>query len=424
MSAQADVPRTRATCFADRRPWTAWCLARILALVLAGVAFALHRGNVFFDTNYYARWAHGALTGNRVPYRDFPWEYPPGALPLMAGPAALERWLPGGFFARSIDSLYGALWVCFMLAIDASVMRLVLRREAAIDRGPASRLWLYGPALLGAVSWTRYDLLPAAAALLTIVGAGAGRPRRSGAYAGLGAILKIWPAILAPIQRTRRAAVVAVAGTVSIAAAAAAVTRLLTGSTGFDQVVHYQGRRGLQVESLPALPLLWLTHLRLPGYGTRYRFGAWEVVGGSAPMLAAVVGAVGLAGIAMAAAAHWRFMRDGAGSGAIALSSVAIILVLLATDKVLSPQYFLWLLSVFVAACLLDPESWRPVVPWVLALAALTQLVFPWLYADLLRRAWPGLVVLTFRDMLLLALLAAAGRRVVSALRASRPSDG
>ena len=61
------------------------------------------------------------------------------------------------------------------------------------------------------MTWSRYDLVPAAAATLAVVAAGTQRPRVSGAYAGIGAALKLWPAVLAPVQRTRRAAVLAVA---------------------------------------------------------------------------------------------------------------------------------------------------------------------------------------------------------------------
>ncbi|MCU1589576.1 MAG: hypothetical protein JWP11_832 [Frankiales bacterium] len=404
-----------------RARWASWGVTRLIALGLGVAAFSLHRGNVFFDTNYYARWAHGALTGSRVPYRDFPWEYPPGALPAMVGPAVLERALPGAFFGRSVDMMYGALWVGSMLVVDGAVMRFVLHREHGVVRPPATALWTYGPPLLGAVSWTRYDLLPAGAALLAIVAAGGGRPRRSGSYAGVGAILKLWPALLAPIQRTRRAALISVSGMTAIVLGAGAVSRVVTGSSGFGQVLHYQARRGLQVESVVALPLMWLNRLRLPGYATRYRFGAWEVVGGPAKTLATAVGGISLAGIVLVVLAHWAFMRERATPGHVALSALTLSLVMIATDKVLSPQYLLWLLAVLVAACLLDPESWRPYVPWALGLTALTQLVFPWLYADLLRRAWPGLIVLSLRDLVLLGLLVATTRRVVSELRKPPP---
>ena len=404
----------------DSRRWTAWFATRALALGLGLVAFALHRGNVFFDTNYYARWAHGALTGSRVPYRDFSWEYPPGALVALAAPAVVERLLPGGFFGQHIDVLYGAIWVCFMLAVDAAVLRFVLRREAGRPRPPATALWVYGPPLLGALSWSRYDLLPAAAAMLAVVAAGERRPSRSGALAGAGTVLKLWPALLAPIQRTRRATAVALCTTVAVGAATALGTRLATGSTGFGQVLTYQRRRGLQVESVVALPLLWLRRLRVPGYPTHYRFGAWEVAGGPAPVLALLIGGVSVAAIAVVAIAHWRLMRTGATAGQVALSAVTITLITIVTNKVLSPQYLLWLLAVLVAACLLDPESWRPVLPWVLGLLALTQVVFPWLYGDLLRRGWPGLLVLTARDLVLVALLARAFFRVLSELHGGR----
>jgi hypothetical protein len=48
----------------------------------------------------------------------------------------------------------------------------------------------------------------------------------------------------------------------------------------------------------------------------------------------------------------------------------------------------------------------------VLLLAALTHLVFPLFYGDVLYGAWIGLVVMTARDLLLLVLLVAVGLRL------------
>ncbi len=76
------------------RPLLAWFLTRLVALALGGLAVALVRGNVFFDTEHYARWAHGTVLGSKIPYRDFPWEYPPGALPPMLLPGVLTWWYP------------------------------------------------------------------------------------------------------------------------------------------------------------------------------------------------------------------------------------------------------------------------------------------------------------------------------------------
>ena len=401
-------------------PWAAWLVTRLLALALGAGAYAMVRTNVFFDTNYYARWAHGALTGRRVPYRDFGWEYPPGALPAVVGPGLAERLLPWAHVGRRIDVWYGVIWVGGMLLVDAAVMRFLRRRDAAPGGSPAIALWVYGPPLLGATSWARYDLLPAAAALIALVAAGVGRPARAGVLAGVGGTFKLWPALLAPIQRTRRAAVVAVAAVGLVAITTVAGTELVTGRTGFGQVFSYQSRRGLQVESLAALPLMWLHYLQVPGYSTDYRFGAWEIAGPSAGLLAHVSVGVYVVGLVLLGLAHWRFMREDAGGRLVALTAMAVMVLTIATDKVFSPQYLLWLLAVLAGACLLDPESWRPFVPWTLGVTGLTGLVFPWLYVDLLHDTWPGLVVLTFRDLLFVALTIAVGRRVLLELRSLR----
>ncbi|MCW2570936.1 MAG: hypothetical protein JWO88_994, partial [Frankiales bacterium] len=199
-----------------------------------------------------------------------------------------------------------------------------------------------------------------------------------------------------------------------------AATELVTGRTGFGQVVSYQSRRGLQVESLVALPLMWLHHLHVPGYSTDYRYGAWELAGPAAGPLAHAATGVYVVGLVLLGLAHWRFMREDSTGRLVALTAMAVMVLTIATDKVFSPQYLLWLLAVLAGACLLDPDTWRPYVPWTLAVTALTGLVFPWLYYDLLHETWPGLIVLTVRDLLFVALTAAVARRVLLELRASR----
>jgi hypothetical protein len=402
-----------------RHPWHVWAATRVLALALGGLAVLMVRGNVFFDTSYYAGWAHGTLTGTRVPYRDFAWEYPPGALPAMLLPGLFAPLvgtpLPDAFYA-----LYGVLWVGFMLLVDAAVARwLMVRAGRSVDH-PALTLWLYGLPLLGALSWTRYDLLPAGASLMAVSTAGFGLARRSGALAGTGAALKMWPAVLAPVQRTRRAAVVASGAAVAVFALVAAVTLALTGSTGFGQVLQYQGRRGLQIESVVALPLVWLAHLHIGGYSHTFRFGAYEVTGPGTILLAHAVTGLYALGLVLLGLTHWRFMRHGASGRLVALTSVSVLLLTIVTNKVFSPQYVLWFLGVLAAACVLDPETWRPYVPRTLLVCVLTSIAFPWFYGDVLGTGWFGLVVLTVRDLLLLSLAVDVGRRVLVELQGLR----
>ncbi|MDT7549218.1 MAG: hypothetical protein QOE84_1612 [Actinomycetota bacterium] len=399
----------------DRR-WSAWFLSRMTAIAFGGLAIALVRGNVFYDTVYYAHWAHGTLTGARVPYRDFAWEYPPGVLPAMLVPGIFAPLLQDGHGSLYVF-VYGALWVLLMLAVDALVLRWLLRLTHAEPGHPATRLWLWGLPLLGALTWARFDLLPAAAASVAMLAAATGTYRRAGTWGGVGAALKLWPALLAPVQRSRSSALKAVARTAAVVGGTAALTLALTGSTGYGQVLSYQSRRGLQCESLAALPFLWIRHLAGTGYRMRLRFGAWEVVGPHIGLICAAATGVYTVGLIGLAVIHWRFLRRDVGPELIALSAVALALLTLCTDKVLSPQYLLWLLAIMAAAAVVDAATWGPYVPWTALACALSAVVFPWFYGDVLQTGWLGLLALTARDLVLLGMAVAVARRLVHQLR-------
>ncbi|MCU1595468.1 MAG: hypothetical protein JWO12_2860 [Frankiales bacterium] len=393
----------------NRRLWAWWAVSRAAALCLGWLAAQEHRGNVFFDIRYYQSWSDGALSGDRVPYRDFGWEYPPGALPSMALPGVVAAGLSAtALHGISHAIVFGAVWVAFMLIVDAIVMRRLLASSE-----PAGRLWLSGLPLLGALSWARYDLLPAGAAVGAIIAAGSGHARRSGLLASLGGSLKIWPALLSPMQATREGAKRATFTSAVSLALVAAITVGVTGRTGFGQVLSYQTRRGLQVESLPALPLLWLRHLHVIEYTASFRYGAWELSGPGTRVAALLATATYVLGLAGLGAVLRKTLRRGDGVTTITTGAVAFVVITLATDKVFSPQYVLWLLAAVAAACAVDPVSWTPLLRWVLAIAALTAVVFPWAYGDVLGdRGWWGVVALTARDAVLVVLAVCVARRL------------
>jgi uncharacterized membrane protein len=385
-------------------PWIAWAYGRALAIVTtAAMVVALDRVDVFsFDyVARYGLWAGDAFSGSRVPYQDFSWEYPPLALPAMGLPQVVAMPL------RELQvAPYWVIWVLMLLAVDAWVMRAILVRVAGPSRHPAIQVWLWGPPLLGALCWVRFDLLPAAAALAAVLAAGAGRSVASGVWGGLGAALKIWPGLLVPVQRNRRTAAFAIAAACAVVALVAAVTFLLTGSTGFAQVLRYQADRGLHVESVLALPLLWADRFGIAAYSVTYRFGAWEIVGPGTDLVAGVASVLFIAGIGVVVLGHWRMMRHDAGARGVGLTGVLLLLVSMATNKVFSPQYVIWLLAGVAAAAVLDPEMWRPKVKTVIAIAAFTQLIYPVLYPDLVYfDGWIVPLAATIRDGLLIWLL-------------------
>jgi Glycosyltransferase family 87 len=419
VSTRSAVKRTaRMRTALTTRPWVAWTTARVLTFILGGITALIHRGNVFYDVSYYGGWATGVLDGSRIPYQDFSWEYPPAALPAMMPPAVATWILPLWNLVP-----YMVAWIVMVLALDAFVMKVLLRRSPGGLQHPAIQLWVLGLPLLGVLSWSRFDIFPATAALAAVLYAGSRRHVSAGLAAGLGATLKLWPALLAPIQRTRKQAVIATAVAGGFVLGVAGITFQLTGSTGFSQVLGYQSDRGLQIESLAALPLVWLHHFGVDGYESRFAFGAWEITGPSVPVMADVASIAFVVGLVLIGLMHWRLMKVDAGRRGVALTAVTLLLVSLVTNKVFSPQYVLWLLAVVVAASVLDAEMWRPYVKPMLALAVLTHLVFPLFYGDVLYGAWLGLLIMTARDLLLLWLLFSVARRLWREVRTAKDRE-
>ena len=136
-----------------------------------------------------------------------------------------------------------------MLAGDLVVLLLLLAEHRRGTAHPAGMwAWVVLVPLLGAISWSRLDLVPvvfAAAALLLA----ARRPLLAGVMAGLGTAAKGWPVVLGLLfLRDRRW----LAGAVAAGLVVAVVSTLLLGDT-WSFLRHLSGR-GIQVESPMALP--------------------------------------------------------------------------------------------------------------------------------------------------------------------------
>jgi hypothetical protein len=81
---------------------------------------------------------------------------------------------------------------------------------------------------------------------------------------------------------------------------------------------------------------------------------------------------------------------------------LAAVLLALVTSRVLSPQYLVWAVAV-ASVCALDSRTTqRPVLGLVLATALVSQVEFPFLYDRVATGSWPGVIVLTVRNGMLL----------------------
>jgi Glycosyltransferase family 87 len=383
------------------RPKGANWAAVTVAAALFGFSFYVlvrwvERG-ALSDVGLYQHYAnlvrHGA-----VPYRDFRLEYPPAALPAFLVPAYMS-WS----YATSFAVLMG---VC-----GAACLALVALALRDVDAGPA-RTWagllLVGvsPLVLGSLFDTRFDLWPTLLALGALVALIQERPLVTGALLGLGFAAKLWPVVLLPLAvaylwRRRRgdSALAAVVAFVAVAAACFVPFAVLA-PHGLRAMFADQFGRPLQIESLGSAVLMAAQHLGMRPLSTIDSHGGQALSGRGAGLAADISTVLEIAAVAAVWIVFAR-RRHPLGEDAL-IAAAAAVCGLVAFDKVLSPQYLIWIVP-FVALV----RGWPGVAAGGLLLLALglTQTWFPGHYWSLaLDHAAPWSWYLLARDLALVAL--------------------
>jgi hypothetical protein len=279
--------------------------------------------------------------------------------------------------------------------------------EAGAKRTWAALLAIgVAPLVLGSLFDTRFDLWPTLLAIAAIAAAARERPVLSGALLGLGFAAKLWPVVLLPIvavhlwrRRGQDAAVTVVAAFLLVAAVCFLPFAVIAPS-GLHAMFSDQLGRPLQVESLGAAVLMAAQHLGMRPLPTINSHGAQALSGrgaGLAADLSTVLEIVAVVGVWVLYAVRRR--TDGEG---LLLAAAAVVTALVAFDKVLSPQYLIWLVPfVFLV------RGGRGIVVGALLFLALglTQTWFPSLYWTLaLEHASPWSWYLLARDLALVVI--------------------
>ena len=258
-------------------------------------------------------------------------------------------------------------------------------------------IWIAGVPLLGPTAYARYDLMVTAVAVAALL-ALARRPRTAGALAAVGAMLKVWPALLLlgtrRGQHTRRswavALCVALAVTVGFAAAMPGALAFLT----------FQRDRGTEVESLGSLVFHLARHFGWDGE-VLLNYGSVEFLG---PHVGLVSGAaLALTVFGFGWLLLWRLRAVEWTASTPADAAFAAVLIFTTTSRVLSPQYLIWLVG--LAAVGLTLRASRQLLPAVLVLAAtgLTLLEFPIWFEHVVASDPGGVLLLAARNGLLAA---------------------
>jgi hypothetical protein len=365
-----------------RRDWLLWAVLRlgVLAIILEWVPWPEQVN----DLTIYARWADEDLSQGRFP-DDEMWQYPP-----LAGPVfRLGAWLPGdrsGF-------------VLLFLACDAAVMAMLSRQAGRTTQARGRLLWALLPLLTGPLVLARFDVVPTALAVGSVLLAS--RPGRSGALAAVGAWLKVWPAlVLAGLRRVDLPR--GLAGALGASAVIAAVLLLTT-----EEPMSFlagQRDRGLQIESVAAWPFLVGRALGAD-VSVAYQYGAHEVVAAGTSIAAGLSVLATVALLGLVAVQRLRGRLEHLVAADVALAAVLFSVV---TSRVFSGQYFIWLLALG-AVCLGESGTrMRRTVGLLIAAAAATHAVYPWLYTALLEGNPAALIVQSARVGLTVAAAAFA----------------
>jgi Glycosyltransferase family 87 len=335
-----------------------------VAVLLGSLVFYVHGAYGHGDIDVYHRYALDFWFG-QPPLRSLPVEYP--LLALAPFSLTLLPPLPDHV------SVFG-LWMLLLLVATCVAIR---RRESA----RAAEVCAVYLALGGfATVLGRYDLVPAAAVVAAYWAARQRRFQLAYGLLALGTLLKLYPAVLLPVlviehSRTLGARplrmppprpVVRGLALFTVAVAGVFAVSALLDPAHWLGPFSFNAHRPLQVESVPA-SLLWLTGLAgLPTAADR-SFNSYNLVGEAS----GVIGA--LATVALVAGCLFVYRWQLSGRISFGRALTLCVLVLLCTNRVLSPQYLMWVVPLVAIAEREYDLLW-------LAVCGLTTLIFPFAY--------------------------------------------
>lgn len=335
------------------------------------------------------------VLGGELPYRDFLFEYPPLAAPVIALPGLAGT---GGGYRVGIALLAFAVAVCVLLL----VRRLALRTSG--DARLAMAAVAVAPLLLGAVIRLHVDLVPIALVLAALTAILAGRAVPGFALIGVGTLVKAFPLVAAPValawliaRGDRRGAARGAAALVATLAVGAVVWVALS-PDGALASVRFQLERPVQLESTPASLLFALGSVD----GAEPAVVASHRSAGLEHPLADLVGTLLTVLLAAAVCVLAALAARARSERALVLATLTAVAAFAAFGRVLSPQYLIWVVPLLALGV-----SWRL---WTLAsltalACVLTLAEFPGRYLDL-----------TVADPLAVAIVGARNATLIAAV--------
>lgn len=388
--------------------WSAFVVAHVVTAVMGWLYPSQPMGDVVL---VYEPWSATALSGGAIVGVTEAWVYPQLALiPMIVAKVMSTPLVP----VLGVPEAYLIAWALLVTVLDVAAFALLVGRAPSRPRRAAAWFWAAALLLLGPIAMYRIDAITVPVAViggLWLVR----RPAAAAALLTIGAWIKIWPGALvlaAVVAITTRMRVLLTAAAVSVVVVV--VLFLLGADTEVFGFLTEQTGRGLQIEAVAATPFLWLA--TSGAARIEYSFdiltfqidapGADAVSAVLTPLMAVFVVVITIVGA-------FKVTRGASFARLFPPLALSLVATLIVMNKVGSPQFQSWLIAPVILWFVFDRA--RAVGPGllVLALCALTCLVYPLSYDALLRAELLPIVILTARNLLLIVLLAVGVRAVV-----------
>ena len=388
--------------------WAAFVLAHLWLGLLNLYGPGYPMGDV---TSVYKFWVDQLVVNDFQVGIDSQWVYPIVAfVPMLAA-------LVFG------STLYASTWLSIVMLLNVTAFGTLTGWGRRRDRNAAAWWWvaflfLLGPIALGRIDSMTVPLAMVGMLLLTR------HPRIAALILAVATWIKVWPAALiaAIVIASRDRIRVVLTGAAASAIIVLVCLALGSGSNVVSFITQQTGR-GLQVEAPVTSIWLWMVRTGVPETYVYFDHAilTYQVAGPGTETAAAlmnpllIIAALTVCGFGLLA------VRRGAASLQLLPSlALALVTAFIVFNKVGSPQFESWLAVPIVFGLVMARQggrSFRVPAVLVLAIAALTQAIYPYLYNYVLSVNYVMLIVLTSRNLLLIVLFAWAMTEIIRLYR-------
>lgn len=362
-------------------------------------------GDILFA---YQPWVQFMIESQRLLGINTDWVYPyPAMIPMWA--SALIN--PNDFQAG---------WLTIITSLNLLLVAMIAnfgrRGEDSALRFSAAWFWIFFLVVLGPVSISRVDSFSVIVALLGVMALVNRKLNASTAWFAIGASIKIWPAaVLVSAMAASKYRLRILIAAATTAAAIVIVGFFLGANMSLFSFLTNQNDRGLQIESPIAGFFLWAGVADLSNNEIYYDtvMMTFQVAGDGASAVSSLMTAAMAVALAITAFLAWRAAKAGVSYRVIMpVAVLTATLDLIVFNKVGSPQFVTWLAVPVILGILFSSQKWRLPLLSVIAIALLTNLVYPVFYDELLKLNPAALALVTFRNLLYIALLVWANIRL------------